>query len=77
LQNAIGKNRIESITYAHLFEEALGVLEISLENNAFLRLPILNFVDVVAMAPENLPIAELIVSGFDKVILLIHIAYST
>jgi len=32
---------------------------------------------IIPNMPECVSVAELIVSGFDKVILLIHIAYST
>ena len=54
------------MTYANLFEEPLCALEIGFKNNLLSSCSVLDFVGIIAVAPENLAIAELVVSGFDK-----------
>jgi len=63
---------MKSKVYTHLFEEALGFLERAFEFQRLFRCAILDFIHVIPCIPENLTIAEFVVSGFDKVILLNH-----
>jgi hypothetical protein len=63
---------MKSKVYTQLFEEALGFLERAFEFQRLFRCAILDFIHVIPCIPENLTIAEFVVSGFDKVILLNH-----
>ena len=64
-----GETLAKSITYAHLLEEAFCVLERTLQFQALFCSSVFNFVHVIPCVPENLTIAELVVSGFDEVIM--------
>jgi len=71
-KSKVVKTLLESSTYTNLFEEALGFLERAFEFQRLFRCAILDFIHVIPCIPENQTIAEPIVSGFDKVILLNH-----
>lgn len=60
---------MESITYAHLFEEPFCFLErCVLQDDFLLGRSRLDLVMIAADLPKSLALAELVVSGFDEVI---------
>jgi len=78
MQNAIGKNRIKSITYEHFLEHLFCLFETGVRKVDFVASrAAFNLIVIISHMPESVSGTELVVLGVDKMILFTHIAYST
>jgi hypothetical protein len=77
LQNAIGKNRIESITYEHALEHTFCLFESGVREADFVASrATFNLIVIIPNMPESVSGTEFVVSRLD-IMIEFHIAYST